>query len=111
MRIREEEVKFRISSGEKQVKEQEYPILEWSRVEYTYPSSKFRLVVEEGRVYSGGVLGILGPNATGETTFVKILSGEVKPDSGDILIKPEKVVIKPQEVSPSIFAEETVLAI
>jgi ATP-binding cassette subfamily E protein 1 len=110
MRIREEEVKFRISSGEKQVKEQEYPILEWSRVEYTYPSSKFRLVVEEGRVYSGEVLGILGPNATGKTTFIKILSGEVKPDSGDILIKPEKVVIKPQEVSPSIFTEETVLA-
>jgi len=110
MRIREEEVKFRISSGEKRVKEQEYPILEWSRVEYTYPSSKFRLVVEEGRVYSGEVLGILGPNATGKTTFIKILSGEVKPDSGDILIKPEKVVIKPQEVSPSIFTEETVLA-
>ncbi|MFZ8783743.1 MAG: ATP-binding cassette domain-containing protein [Desulfurococcaceae archaeon] len=39
-----------------------------------------------------------------------MLSGEVKPDSVDILIKPEKVVIKPQEVSPSIFTEETVLA-
>jgi ATP-binding cassette subfamily E protein 1 len=110
MLIREEEVKFKISAREESAGKQEFPILAWSNIEYTYPSSKFRLIVPPGRVHSGEVIGVLGPNGIGKTTFIKLLSGELKPVSGDILIKPERVVIKPQEVSPSIMSEETVLA-
>jgi ATP-binding cassette subfamily E protein 1 len=109
MLIREEEVKFKISTREESTAKQEYPVLEWSNVEYTYPSSKFRLIVPAGRAYSGEVIGILGPNGIGKTTFIKLLSGELNPSSGDVLIKPEKVAIKPQEVSPAIMSEETVL--
>jgi len=110
MLIREEEVKFKISAREETVKKQEYPVLEWSDLEYAYPSSRFKLQVASGRVYSGEIIGVLGPNGIGKTTFIKLLSGELKPLLGDILIKPEKVVVKPQEVSPSIMSEETVLA-
>jgi ATP-binding cassette subfamily E protein 1 len=110
MLIREEEVKFKISARGESAGKQEFPILAWSNIEYTYPSSKFRLIVPPGRVHSGEVIGVLGPNGIGKTTFIKLLSGELKPVSGDILIKPERVVIKPQEVSPSIMSEETVLA-
>jgi ATP-binding cassette subfamily E protein 1 len=109
MLIREEEVKFKISTREESTAKQEYPVLEWSNMEYTYPSSKFRLIVPAGRAYSGEVIGILGPNGIGKTTFIKLLSGELNPSSGDVLIKPEKVAIKPQEVSPAIMSEETVL--
>jgi ATP-binding cassette subfamily E protein 1 len=38
------------------------------------------------------------------------LSGELKPTSGDVLISASNVSVKPQEVSPSLFQEETVLA-
>jgi len=110
MRIREEEVKFRISVREERAKERQYPILQWEKIEYTYPSSGFKLLVEEGSIFSGEVLGILGPNGIGKTTFIKILSGELKPDQGDILIKPERIAVKPQEVSPSIFSESAVIA-
>jgi ATP-binding cassette subfamily E protein 1 len=110
MLIREEEVKFKVSARGESAGKQEFPILAWSNIEYTYPSSKFRLIVPPGRVHSGEVIGVLGPNGIGKTTFIKLLSGELKPVSGDILIKPERVVIKPQEVSPSIMSEETVLA-
>ncbi|MCC6040653.1 MAG: ribosome biogenesis/translation initiation ATPase RLI [Desulfurococcaceae archaeon] len=109
MLIREEEVKFKISTREESTAKQEYPVLEWSNMGYTYPSSKFRLIVPAGRAYSGEVIGILGPNGIGKTTFIKLLSGELNPSSGDVLIKPEKVAIKPQEVSPAIMSEETVL--
>lgn len=110
MLIREEEVRFKVSARGESAGKQEFPILAWSNIEYTYPSSKFRLIVPPGRVHSGEVIGVLGPNGIGKTTFIKLLSGELKPVSGDILIKPERVVIKPQEVSPSIMSEETVLA-
>jgi len=110
MLIREEEVKFKISTREKHVEKQQYPILEWSNIEFTYPSSGFKLIVAEGRAYNGEVVGFVGPNGIGKTTFLKILNGELKPVSGEVLIKPGNVAIKPQEVSPAIFSEGTVMA-
>jgi len=110
MLIREEEVKFKISTREKPVEEQQYPILEWDNVEFIYPSSGFKLIVAEGRAFSGEVVGFVGPNGIGKTTFLKMLSGELKPVSGEVLIRPGSIAIKPQEVSPAIFSEETVIA-
>lgn len=34
----------------------------------------------------GGVLGIIGPNGAGKSTFLKMLTGEEKPDSGEIRV-------------------------
>lgn len=42
----------------------------------------FELRVEEGMVHKGEVVGILGPNGIGKTTFVRMLVGEVEPDEG-----------------------------
>jgi ATP-binding cassette subfamily E protein 1 len=50
----------------------------------------FHLTVNGGRVMRGQIVGILGPNGIGKTTFVKILSGEIKPDSGEA---PKKTVL------------------
>ncbi len=43
------------------------------------------LMFTEGNCY-----GIIGANGAGKTTFMKILSGEIEPNKGDISIKPGK---------------------
>lgn len=109
MRIRDEEVKFKIIVKTDVKREATYPLISWDNIVFMYPSG-FRLFVESGEVYSGEVVTICGPNGIGKTTFIKILSGELKPESGNIIIMPSSVSIKPQEVSPKIFSEETVAA-
>ncbi|MCY0867977.1 MAG: ribosome biogenesis/translation initiation ATPase RLI [Desulfurococcus sp.] len=108
MRIREDEIKFRIQAQEKQVTPESYPILKWDSMVFQYGSSGFKLVVEPGDVHAGEVLGILGPNGIGKTTLIKLLSGELEPQEGMVLISAGKVSLKPQELSPRIFSEESV---
>ena len=38
------------------------------------------------RINQGERVGIVGPNGTGKTTLFQILSGEVSPDKGDVVI-------------------------
>ena len=60
----------------------------------------FDLEVKGGEVREGEVLGILGPNATGKTTFVKVLAGVVEPEKGeidtDVLVSYKPQYIKPE---------------
>jgi ABC-2 type transport system ATP-binding protein len=51
---------------------------------------------------SGQVLGFLGPNGAGKSTTMKIASGYLLPDEGDILINGVSVVERPKEVSKLI---------
>jgi ATP-binding cassette subfamily E protein 1 len=44
----------------------------------------FKLKVDKGEIYRGSVTGILGPNATGKTTFMKIIVGDEKNDGEKI---------------------------
>jgi len=48
-------------------------LLTWKRLEKRFEG--FQLVVESGEIKRGEVIGILGPNGIGKTTFVKILAG------------------------------------
>lgn len=47
----------------------------------------------------GQVLGFLGPNGAGKSTAMKIATGFLIPDEGDVLIKGISVLDKPKEVS------------
>jgi len=44
------------------------------------------------QVDSGERVGLLGPNGCGKTTFLRILTGEVSPDEGDVVIAPDRRV-------------------
>ena len=59
---------------------------------------EFKLDISGGAVKIGESVGIVGPNATGKTTFVKMLAGAVEPDSGEMDNK-VKVAYKPQYIS------------
>ncbi len=73
------------------------PILEWTRIRKKYPG--FELEVEAGQIGVGEVIGLLGMNGIGKTTFIRILAGEEEADEGDIKKQDIKVSYKPQYVS------------
>jgi ATP-binding cassette subfamily E protein 1 len=59
---------------------------------------EFTLDVVGGSIKMGESVGVVGPNATGKTTFVKMLAGEIPPDGGKIDAK-VKVAYKPQYIT------------
>jgi ATP-binding cassette subfamily E protein 1 len=59
----------------------------------------FEVEVKGGGVKKGEIIGVLGPNATGKTTFVKILAGVEKPDSGKVELE-VSISYKPQYIKP-----------
>ncbi|HPD76620.1 MAG TPA: ribosome biogenesis/translation initiation ATPase RLI [Methanoregulaceae archaeon] len=60
-----------------------------------YPA--FHLTVSGGTIRSGEVLGVVGANGTGKSTFAKLLAGVEKPDTGSIETS-LKVSYKPQYI-------------
>lgn len=37
-------------------------------------------------------IGLVGPNGCGKTTFLKMITGDVVPDSGELIIRTNKIV-------------------
>jgi len=63
--------------------------------ELTKRFEDFELTVRPGRLRKGEVVGVVGPNATGKTTFVKMLAGQETPTTGSVAGK-WQVSYKPQ---------------
>ena len=59
----------------------------------------FSLKSAAGEFFEGEVIGCLGPNAIGKTTFVKMLAGMLKPDNIKLDLN-LKVAYKPQYLKP-----------
>ena len=71
-------------------------LLRWDKIEKTY--TNFKLVAQPGEIKKGEIIGILGSNGIGKTTFVKILAGVEKADNGE-KISDLNVSYKPQYIS------------
>jgi ATP-binding cassette subfamily E protein 1 len=73
-------------------------VLRWEKLEKRYEG--FTVRAEPGEVKKGEVVGILGPNGIGKTTFVKLLAGVETPDEGATSTPVELAVsYKPQYIS------------
>ena len=74
-----------------------YNLLEWSDLVMQYDG--FRLEVDAGGIGMGEVVGILGMNGIGKTTFVKMLAGVEEPTEGGVSNPDINVSYKPQYIS------------
>jgi ATP-binding cassette subfamily E protein 1 len=107
MRIRKEPIRFHIhaEAPEREVQNRQ-PFISWPPMTKTL--GNFKLRVMEGDSYVGEVIGILGPNAIGKTTFMRLLAGELKPDEGDILAEGLRISYKPQYIRAEHYEWDTV---
>lgn len=71
-------------------------LLSWGQLEKAFKG--FKLVTEAGEIRRGEIIGILGPNGIGKTTFVKILAGLEKADDEQKL-RELTVSYKPQYIA------------
>lgn len=94
IRIRPDEIKFESRSMHRY--ESGFEVTKWSKL--TKEFNGFFLSVDEGKIHSGEIVGCLGRNALGKTTFARLLAGEMLPDSGEI-DKNIKIAYKPQYIS------------
>ncbi len=92
VRFRDKKFSFDVSSSTDEFQEGN-EVITYPKLEKNYP--KFSVTIEPGSVKRGQVLGIMGANALGKTTLMKIIAGVEKPDSGEV-DKKVKIAYKPQ---------------
>jgi len=62
-----------------------------------YGDGEFALSVDAGEIREEEVLGVVGPNGIGKSTFAKLLAGELAPDVGELDLDLE-IAYKPQYI-------------
>jgi len=93
--FRETPLKFVVKTAEKAKKM--LPLVSFKGLSKKFKN--FSLSVSEGTIHEKEIIGVLGPNATGKTTFMRMLAGELKPDAGELSRK-VKISYKPQYIKP-----------
>lgn len=91
MKFRDYEIKF--SKKPPELDRSLVPFVSWTALSKGFDN--FRLSTEPGELRHGQVVGVIGPNSTGKSTFVKMMAGELAPDNGTIT-NSVKTSFKPQ---------------
>jgi ATP-binding cassette, sub-family E, member 1 len=102
-RFREYKIDFFASNKKEELGKKE-TIIEWPKLEKKL--GDFKLNVEEKSINKNEIVGIVGPNGIGKTTFMKLLANEITPDNTNLEQK-IKISYKPQYISYT--GEKTVL--
>ena len=102
VRFRDKKFSMDVSSSSTDIFQEGSDIVNYPRLEKNFES--FSVTIEPGRVRKGEVLGIMGANALGKTTMMKMIAGVQKPDVGSI-DKKIKIAYKPQYLQNDIDIE------
>jgi len=107
MRIRPEPVVFN-TKPEQRVVELGYKqiYLTWSDMIKVLDS--FTLRAGQGEMRVGEVVGVVGPNGIGKTTFARLIVGEIEPDYGYVPFRGLRISYKPQYIKGETFPWEYV---
>ncbi len=73
-------------------------LVEYPDLTKSYGEDAFSLSVESGSIHEGEVLGAVGPNGIGKSTFAQLLAGRLEPDEGDLGFERVSISYKPQYV-------------
>ena len=92
IRFRDRSYKFD-NSGQNEDVVLEKPLAKYSNLTKSYHS--FKLTANSGQIREGEIVGLVGANALGKTTLMKMIAGIEKPDSGNIEMS-AKISYKPQ---------------
>ena len=101
VRFRDKKFTFDASTAVDEIQQGDV-IVSYPKLEKKY--SSFSVTIEPGEVRKGDLLGIMGANALGKTTMMKMIAGVEKPDSGSI-DKKIKISYKPQYLTNDIDVE------
>ena len=102
VRFRDKKFSMDVSSSSTDIFQEGSDIVNYPRLEKNFDS--FSVTIEPGKVRKGEVLGIMGANALGKTTMMKMIAGVQKPDVGSI-DKKIKIAYKPQYLQNDIDIE------
>ncbi|MFX1510148.1 MAG: ribosome biogenesis/translation initiation ATPase RLI [Promethearchaeota archaeon] len=105
VRFRNEEIHFDTSPPSEEFWVNVELLLEYDAMMKQFED--FKLQVMPGQVHQGEVIGVLGPNGIGKTTFVRLLAQDLEPDEGTIPETDLKISYKPQYLSSD--SKDTVL--
>lgn len=109
MRFRDHEIKFLARPPPKPISK--VTLTSWGDLHKKL--GNFTLKAKQGDIGRSTVIGILGENGTGKTTFVKMLAGALKPDDGGVdtkvkvSYKPQYLDIQSDEIVMSVLSEAT----
>jgi ATP-binding cassette subfamily E protein 1 len=68
---------------------------------FTKDFNGFTFNANGGEIHTSEVIGIIGPNGIGKTTFAKILAGDEEPTSGDVVLATEEEEGEEEETETS----------
>ncbi|PIZ50506.1 ribosome biogenesis/translation initiation ATPase RLI [Candidatus Woesearchaeota archaeon CG_4_10_14_0_2_um_filter_33_13] len=96
--LKEENVRFRsgaikFEASQDKIKGKKVRLISWTNL--VKQLGNFKLEAEAGELNKNEVIGILGENGIGKTSFIKVLAGLIKPDQG-VIDGGIKVAYKPQ---------------
>ncbi len=107
MRIRSEPVVFNMRPEQRAIEvEQRQVYLVWPEMSKSLDG--FTLSIDQGEIRVGEVVGIVGPNGIGKTTFARLIVGEIEPDSGYVPFRGLRISYKPQYIKGEEYPWEYV---
>ncbi|MHA1379885.1 MAG: ribosome biogenesis/translation initiation ATPase RLI [Candidatus Helarchaeota archaeon] len=94
IRFRDEPIRFHLNPLGSEGWDSSEVITAYSKMEKQL--GDFYLKVNGGVIHKGEIIGIVGKNGLGKSTFIKLLGNQMEPDLGEPVEKEIKISIKPQ---------------